>query len=151
MNRIFIGAIAALSLSSAAYLYADAPPRSGKQLAAVLELVAAKGYTSVTEISFDDGYWEVEAMKGGASVELQVDPQSGAGVSERSDGPHPQLPTNSKTLRDIVTALEKAGYGQIAKIDFETTGWAAEARRGVQWRELILDLDGNVVSDHPED
>jgi hypothetical protein len=151
MNRVLIGMIAAYSLYGLSFLYADTPPRSAKPIAAVLELVTAGGYQSVTEISYDDGYWEVEALKGKAPVELHIDPKSGEIVRERADGPHPQLPAGAKTLGDIITALEKAGYGQIGKIELEHNGWEAEARRGVQWREILLDFDGKIISDHPED
>lgn len=151
MNRIFIAALAAALLGSAVYVHGDTPPRSGMGIPALLDSVAKAGYDSITEISFDDGEWEVEALKDGTPVELHVDPDSGRILSERSDGPHPRLSADQKSLADIAKALEQAGYGPISTIDFETTGWQAEARRGAQWRELTLDLSGKVVADHPED
>lgn len=53
---------------------------------AVASKLAAAGYTNVRDLDFDDGVWTVDARtKAGANVDLAVDPDDGAVLSERPD------------------------------------------------------------------
>ena len=127
-------------------------PQSSSRLSAVLESVTKAGYDSVTEISLDDGQWEVESPKNGKPVGLRIDSSSIAVLSEYPDEPHPVVPKNAMSLAEIVRGLlEKADYTSIRKIDFERTGWEVKAFHGGSYRELFLDLNGKILVDKPED
>ncbi|QOY62054.1 PepSY domain-containing protein [Lysobacter sp. H21R4] len=53
---------------------------------AVSRKLKAAGYTNVRDIDFDDGVWEMDARnKAGVKVDLAVDPDDGAVLSERED------------------------------------------------------------------
>ena len=52
----------------------DIPPADALSLLEILKKVEEAGYT-VTEVEFDDGKWEVEAIR---QVELNVHPKTGA-------------------------------------------------------------------------
>src|SRR5262245_45628946 len=100
MQRL-ITSIAMFTLVCGSFPESDEiPPSSAKQLSLVLESVVNSGYESVTEVSFDDGRWEIEATKNRMPVGLRVDPQSGKVVHEYPDEPHPKLPANAKPLSD---------------------------------------------------
>lgn len=129
----------------------DTPPRSSKSLSSILEAVMDAGYTDVTEVSFDDGRWEIECLKGRKSVGLAVNPQSGKVVTEYADEPHPQLPAQGEPLLAIVRRLEKDGYTPIKKVDFEVNGWEVEALHDSTWRELTLATDGKILTDQLDD
>lgn len=129
----------------------DTPPNSSKSLSSILEGVLDSGYTDVTEISFDDGRWEIECLKGRKSVGLAVNPQSGKIVTEYADEPHPKLPAKSKSLLNIIHRLEKSGYTPIKKAEFEVNGWEVEAMHDSTWRELTLDTDGEILTDRLDD
>jgi hypothetical protein len=148
MNRLGIGA-ALLSVVSLSFAGEDVPPAGAAALASVIAAVQQAGCEAVTEISFDDGHWEVEALRGGKPVGLRMNAATRKILSEYADEPHPKLPAGGKSAQQIAQGLEQAGYSLLRKLEFETTGWEAEAQRGGQWRELILDLDGQLVSDEP--
>ncbi|MGC4004817.1 MAG: PepSY domain-containing protein [Pirellulales bacterium] len=101
-------------------------PSSAKPLSAVLDAVATAGYDAPTEITYDDGRWEVEVLKAGKPLGLVVDPATAVIVREHADEPHPALPADAIGLRTIVGRLEKEGYVP-TKVEFETTGWEIEA------------------------
>ncbi len=65
----------------------DAAPAGGKSICEIVGAVESQGYTQVSEVSFDDGEWKVEAYKDGKRLSLQVDPDSGkiASVGEDDD------------------------------------------------------------------
>jgi len=149
-SLIAIGLLLALVVAPLT-VHGDTPPRSGKQLSSILEAVVEAGYTNVTEVSFDDGRWEIECLKGRKSIGLSVDPQSGKVLTEYADEPHPQLPANSEPLVVIVRRLEKSGYAPIKKVDFEVNGWEVEALHDSTWRELTLDTDGKILTDRLDD
>jgi hypothetical protein len=128
----------------------DIPQRTDKSLSAVLNSVAKAGYESITEVSYDDGQWEVEALKNNEPVGLRIDPQSGKVLREHRDEPHPRLPAKLQALPALVGRLEKDGYHPIKKAEFHVTGWEIEALHDGSWRELILDTQGKIVDDQPD-
>jgi hypothetical protein len=149
MYRLGFGAVL-LSLVSLSFADDDTPPAGAASLASVIAAVEQSGCEAVTEISFDDGRWEVEALRSGKPVGLRVNAATRKILSEYADEPHPKLAAGSKSAQQIAQGLEQAGYPLVRKLEFETTGWEAEAQRAGQWRELILDLEGKVVSDEPD-
>jgi hypothetical protein len=126
------------------------PPANGLGIHKILEVLNQAGYRDVTEISYDDGRWEVEALKDAKPVGIALHPGSGEILQVYPDEPHPSLPSGGIGLPAIVARLEKDGY-TIRKIDFEATGWEVEARQQGGWRELAIDLNGKVVANRPND
>jgi uncharacterized membrane protein YkoI len=127
------------------------PPGSAKPLSEVLTSLDAAGYTAVTDVEFDDGRWEVEALKGDAALEIHVDPQSAKVVSEVPDAGRDQLPADAKPLAAVVKQLEAAGYLAISGIDLEGAFWEIEATRaGMRYEVLVDARTGKVVSERPE-
>ena len=45
----------------------------------------AVGYTSITGLHADDGYWEGKGVKNGKIMEFHLDPRTGAVVREKID------------------------------------------------------------------
>lgn len=63
----------------------ERPPEDAKPLTEIIETLETQGYTLITEISMDDGVWEVEAYKNDEERELRVDPLTGKILSDRKD------------------------------------------------------------------
>ncbi len=109
-------------------------------------------YTSITEVSLDDGVWEIEALQDGRPIELHLDPQSGRVISRRDDGPHDALPKGAMPLVSLLRKLESAGYDPIREIDLDGAHWEVEALRDGVSRELTIDArTGEVLSDRLDD
>ena len=140
-----------MGLSATAFIAGAVPPQSAKPLSDVLHNVEAQGYTALTEASFDDGVWEIEALHKGKPVEIHVNPDSAKVISTHPEQTNAKLPKGTKSLAAIVKQLEQAG-DSIESVDFERTGWEAEVVRDRQERELILDVKtGKVLSDRADD
>jgi uncharacterized membrane protein YkoI len=111
-----------------------------------------KDYDAIAEISWDDGAWEVEAVKGDMAFELAIDPRSGERLYEYRDYGEVRPPSDSLKLSKIVGVLEKAGYVQIDEVSFERRSWEVEAVRDNQKREIHLDpATGEIISDRIDD
>ncbi|MCX2781849.1 PepSY domain-containing protein [Microbulbifer thermotolerans] len=63
----------------------ERPPAGAKPLVEIIQKLEAEGYSPITEISMDNGVWEVEAYKGNEARELKVNPLTGQIVSDRKD------------------------------------------------------------------
>jgi uncharacterized membrane protein YkoI len=123
-----------------------------KPLVDVVKNLEEADYAPITEISFDDGVWEVEAYKGEIAYELSIDPETGEVISEHRDNGDPKPPAKSLLLSTIIEAIEKAGYTHIHDLSFEHHVWEAEVRRDGIKRELRLDpLTGEIVEDRVDD
>ncbi|MBD1551657.1 PepSY domain-containing protein [Pseudomonas typographi] len=74
MKRI---ALFALGAALAINAYADQPGPDWISEAQARDLLKAAGYTQVTKIEADDGYWEGEGIKtDGMPYDFKVDPHS---------------------------------------------------------------------------
>ncbi|MGE3637393.1 MAG: PepSY domain-containing protein [Pirellulales bacterium] len=63
-----------------------------------------------------------------------------------------RLPANSKSLLEIVTTLEKAGYGPIVDASFDDGNWEVEVyRKDTAFELLVNPSTGEVVSEHRDD
>jgi hypothetical protein len=51
----------------------------------VMQKLEQSGYTSVTGLHADDGYWEGKGVKNGKIMEFHVDPHSGVFTKEEPD------------------------------------------------------------------
>lgn len=56
----------------------DIAPTGAMPLSAIVQSVEARGLGIITEVEFDDGYWEVELRKDGRKIKLALDPRTGA-------------------------------------------------------------------------
>jgi hypothetical protein len=63
----------------------EKPPAGAMALSVILTQLEQKGYTPITDVSLDNGRWEVEAFKGAEKRDLEVDPNSGEVLSDKPD------------------------------------------------------------------
>ena len=63
----------------------EVPPEGALPLSAIIANFEIAGHTSVTEVEFENGVWEVEFVVGDEEYELEIDPMTGEALS---DEPH---------------------------------------------------------------
>jgi len=73
------------TLGSFAAYAGERPPADAKPLSDVVKALEDQGYSPVTEVSIDNGVWEVEAYKDGQERELRVDPVTAKIISDQPD------------------------------------------------------------------
>lgn len=146
----YAGGLACLAMGVA--IVGATPPKSAKPLSEVLKKVEGQGYTALTEASYDDGVWEIEAIHDNKPVEIHVNPKTAKVVSEHPEQVQDKLPQDAKSLAAIAGQLEKSGYPRIESIDFERLGWEAEVLKNNQELELVLDVKtGKILSKRADD
>jgi uncharacterized membrane protein YkoI len=111
------------------------------------------GYGPFTELSMDDGNWEVETHKGNESVELMVDPFSGKVLSEHHDDPDTPPPAGAMPLSKLLQkVMQKSDIQDIDEVSFERRYWEIEAFRNGQKRELHVDpITAKIIADRIDD
>ncbi len=76
-TKVALGIILTATVSSALGISqafaGERPPADAKPLVEIIKELEARGYAPITEISMDDGVWEVEAYKQNEERELRVD------------------------------------------------------------------------------
>ncbi len=60
-------------------------PDGAKTLVEIIKIIEANGYKNITEISLDNGVWEVEVYKDNQERELKINPMTGEIISDRQD------------------------------------------------------------------
>ncbi len=86
MKYIFSSTVAiALLLSATQIIAGEKPPVDAAPLSEIIKSLEVKGYSPISEVSVDDGVWEVEVYKDGQERELKVNPVSGQIISDRLD------------------------------------------------------------------
>lgn len=55
----------------------ELPSANAKSLSAIVQSVEDRGLGFITEVEFDDGFWEVELRKDGQKSKLDIDPRTG--------------------------------------------------------------------------
>lgn len=55
----------------------EMPPVNAMPLATIIKSVEARGLGPITEVEFDDGFWEVKMYKEGRKSRLFIDPYTG--------------------------------------------------------------------------
>ncbi|MFO7190354.1 MAG: PepSY domain-containing protein [Pseudomonadota bacterium] len=94
-NRL-LSLLCIAALAGSAPALAQAPAQTPEQRPArgsaeldlkdIIARLEAAGYTAISDIEKDDGFWEIEARSpSGERVELKVDPRDGRIVRERPD------------------------------------------------------------------
>ena len=84
VKAVKLGVLLSASVLAAGLASADRPPENAKPLSAVAKAIEAKGYV-LSEVSMDDGVWEVEAYKGKQERELKVHAETLEILSDRED------------------------------------------------------------------
>nr|WP_320015957.1 PepSY domain-containing protein [uncultured Desulfobacter sp.] len=78
--------VAVLSALGISQVFAgERPPADSKPIVEIIQTLETQGYAPITEISMDDGLWEVEAYKNNEERELRVNPLTGEILSDRRD------------------------------------------------------------------
>jgi hypothetical protein len=79
-------AVAAILVFGASQVMAgEKPPADAAPLSEIVKSLEKKGYSPITEVSMDNGVWEVETYKDGQERELKVNPKDGQIISDRLD------------------------------------------------------------------
>ena len=60
----------------------ELPPRDGKPLSELIKSIEDQKAGVITDVEFDDGFWEVTVRKDGKKVKMDIDPKTG----ERREG-----------------------------------------------------------------
>jgi hypothetical protein len=55
----------------------EIPPANAMLLSTIIQSVEASGLGTITEVDFDDGFWEVELRKDGQKIKQAIDPRTG--------------------------------------------------------------------------
>lgn len=152
--KSFVVATAAAATPVAAITAApgDATTKGPLPMTKVVELLEKDGYSPFTELSMDDGAWEIEVYKDDVPYELTVDPDSGEILSEHRDDSEPRPAQDAKPLSDILRLLAKAGFDDVDDASFERRYWEFEVYRQDGEHEIHVDpTTGEVVSDRIDD
>lgn len=149
MKSLLIAGITAI-LPAALAIAGEYPPTSAKSLSTVLTALEAAGLQDITEVDFDDGRWEIEAVRKGLAVQVLVDPRTAQIVHEERDDHFGELPKSLMKLSTVVKQLEDAGYQSITEIDLEGAGLEIDAVRAGTRYELRVDArTGHITSERP--
>ena len=82
-TMMFAAVVLMLVLAANQAMAGERPPADAVSLSEVVKSLEEKGYSPVTEVSMDNGVWEVEAYKDGQEHELKVNPKDGQVLSDR--------------------------------------------------------------------
>ena len=82
-TMMFVVLVLMLVLGANQAMAGERPPADAVPLSEVVKSLEDKGYSPVTEVSMDNGVWEVEAYKDGQERELKVNPKDGQVLSDR--------------------------------------------------------------------
>jgi hypothetical protein len=115
-------------------------------LSEVLAAAEQRGVTDISDVSFDDGVWEIEGYRDGKAVEVHLHPHFLSVLAEHPEEPQSR-PYRSLRASEIAKKLEEAGYGQISELEWEQTHWVAEVMTPRGEQELPIAADtGKVIN-----
>lgn len=147
-----LAAVAIVAGVPLSVVLADRPSADSMPVVEIVEQLEREGYGPFVEVSFDDGYWEVEAYKSDGAYELAVDASTGRILSEHRDDAERRPPSDAQLLSRLLRSLDKAGYTNIEEVEFERRYWEIEARREDGKHEILVDpTTGEVVNDRHDD
>jgi hypothetical protein len=152
MRRQFVAtALAAASLIPAAVFSNDRPPAKGLGIARIVRLVEQAGYAPVIDASFDDGRWEVEAVKDGRQYELAVS-TDGQITATHEDDRDERPASDAMPLSKLLANLGNHGWSPISEAGFERRTWEIEAYKSDVKHELRVDPNtGEVLRERRDD
>ncbi len=150
-----LAALAMLPVGLTSIVTADGLAGASEALSMIeiVQRLEKVGYGPFTELSMDDGRWEVEARKQDTSLELAVDPISGDILSEHRDDAEQAPPANSMRLSKLLqTVSENGSYQQFEEVSFERRYWEIELYKDGQKHELHVDpITAKVLADRVDD
>jgi|GEM_PF-994975 len=120
-------------------------PMNAKPLSAILEAAEQAKITDITEVSFDDGVWEIEGFQNGQALEFHFNPVTGALLSSHSDTNHRLIGDGILSALAVARQLEKGGFQTITELEWEGTFWSADVTFEGQPRELQIDPRTGVI------
>ena len=153
LNSLVAAALIPVGIYSAADVTGQAPSNQALSMVEVVQRLEKDGYGPFTELSMDDGNWEVETRKQGESVELTVDPTSGKVLAEHRDDPETAPPAGAMLLSQLLqTVLDNGGYKNFDEVSFERRYWEIEVYKDGRKRELHVDpTTAKVIADRVDD
>lgn len=80
-----MASLAAIPFAAPVALADEAPEAGSTPLSEIIASVEDAGYDRISEVSMEDGVWEIDAYKGDDARELEVDPQTGEILSDEED------------------------------------------------------------------
>ena len=119
----------------------------------IVQHLEKDGYGPFSELSMDDGRWEIEVRKQSQSLELTVDPTSGKVLSEHRDDSEQTPGKDAMALSRLLQTVSKNGsYQDFEEVSFERRYWEVEVYRDGQKRELHVDpITAKVIADRIDD
>lgn len=132
----------------------EPPPQAGaKSLVEIVKGLEQEGYGPFTELSMDDGAWEVEVRRQEMPLELTVDPVTGKVLSEHRDDSEPAPAADAMPLSRLLLAISAQGnYGHFEEVSFERRYWEIEVYKNGQKRELHVDpITAKVIANRLDD
>ncbi|TLD43200.1 MAG: hypothetical protein JETT_0504 [Candidatus Jettenia ecosi] len=118
----------------------ELPPPDSKPLSSILKSVEGQELGIITDVDFDDSWWEIKVCKSSDCLKLYIDPKSGKEERRKTDNSDDELPpANTKPLSAIVQSLEDRNQGVITDVEFDEGLWEAELREGGKKSKLYID------------
>jgi hypothetical protein len=143
MRRQRSVAVAVVGLITSISLYATAgevPPKDGLALSVVIRMLEEQKVGIITDVEFDDGFWEVKVQTDTSWQKLYIDPHSGKETRRSiSDDPDDTPPANAKALSEIVKQIEAGEIGAITEVEFDNGAWEVEIRSGGRTSKQRID------------
>ena len=139
-------ALSILSVATFGAVHAQSGDHGNLSATDIAAKVEAAGYSQVSEIEFDDGFWEVKAIDGnGVRAKVLVDPRTGELLDPRA---RPHL-----SAADIASLLQGQGYRNVRDIELDDGRYEAEATNpSGQDVDLKLDpRDGRILEEDIDD
>jgi hypothetical protein len=133
-----------LCLASGFVLAGEYPDQDAKPLSEVLAAAESRGINDISEVSFDDGVWEIEGYREGKAVEVHLHPYFLSVLAEHPEEP-PSRPHHSLRASEIAQRLEKAGYIPISELEWKHTHWTAECLTPQGEREVTVTADAEEI------
>ncbi len=132
---------------------AQSPATNDLPLIQIVEQLEAAGYQPFSEISMDDGNWEIEVRQNEVAYELTVDRITGKILSQHRDDPDAHPGPDAMSLSSVLKSLaDKDGYHDIDEISFERRYWEIEVFKDGQKRELHVDpATAKIIADRIDD
>ncbi len=152
MKKIQLLAAAVVVSLPMSFVLADRPDTDARPIVEIVEQLEQAGYGLFREISFDDGYWEVEVFKQDVPYEVAVDARTGKVHSEHRDDGESRPPRDAQPLSQVLRTRIEAGDTDIEEVSFERRYWEIELYRKDGKHEILVHPEtGEVVSDRRDD
>ncbi len=155
MNTSHLYSLVAASLIPVGITFAVAQTTNSKTLSLIeiVQQLEKDGYGPFSELSRDDGNWEIEVRKQNESVELTVDPISGKVLSEHRDDTEQTPGKDAMALSKLLQSVSNSGnYQDFEEVSFERRYWEIEVYKDGQKHELHVDpLTAKVIASRIDD